>query len=163
MCSSDLRAPFYNPAGEFVTALTNWLVRPARRVIPGLYGIDLSSLVLAWIFDCIMLFFLQARAGGVGSGNLFLRIAVYSVFDLARQSLYLLIGVVFVQAILSWVAPYNPLSGALDALTRPFYNIFRRFIPPIANIDLSPIFVLLAEQIMLIVLDAAARQAVMLI
>src|SRR3981189_3201146 len=50
-----LRAPFRNPVGQFVTALTNWIVLPARRVIPGLMGIDLSTIILAWVLQALML------------------------------------------------------------------------------------------------------------
>ena len=74
-----------------------------------------------------------------------------------RASLYLLIGVVIVQFIISWVNPYAPLAPVFDALTRPFYAVFRRFIPPIGNVDLSPLFVLLVAQICLILLDPLTR------
>src|SRR6266540_563551 len=98
-----LRAPFRNPVGQFVTALTDWAVRPARRLIPGLFG------------------------------------------------------VIIVQVIISWVNPYAPLAPVFDALTRPFYAVFRRFVPPIGNVDLSPLFVLLLAQIILILLESVAR------
>jgi YggT family protein len=65
--------------------------------------------------------------------------------------------VVIVQVILSWVSPYSPLAPVFDALTRPLYGIFRRVIPPIGNIDLSPLFVILLIQILQIVLDRAPR------
>jgi YggT family protein len=68
-----------------------------------------------------------------------------------------LIGVVIVQFIISWVNPYAPLAPVFDALTRPFYAVFRRFIPPIGNVDLSPLFVLLVAQILLILLDPLTR------
>ena len=43
-----LRVPFHNPAGEFVLAMTSWMVMPVRRVIPGLRGYDLPTLLLAF-------------------------------------------------------------------------------------------------------------------
>jgi YggT family protein len=147
------RAPFRNPAGEMVTALTNWMVLPARRFIPGLYGMDLSSLVLAWLLETIMLVLLRFLAGVAAGGAVIVKLILIGAVDLARQSMYLLIGIVLVQVILSWVSTYNPLSGVLESLTRPFYAFFRRFIPSIGNIDLSPIFILLAAQIAVIVLN----------
>jgi YggT family protein len=148
-----LRAPFRNPAGELVTALTNWMVRPARRFIPGLYGMDLSSLMLAWLLETLMLVLLRLLVGAAPGGAVIGKLILIGAVDLARQSMYLLIGIVLVQVILSWVSTYNPLSGVLDSLTRPFYSFFRRFIPTIGNIDLSPIFILLAAQIAIIVLN----------
>ena len=69
---------------------------------------------------------------------------------------YLLIGVVLIQVLFSWFNPQVPIAPVLDALTRPFYTIFRRFIPPIGNVDLSPLFVLVLAQIALILLDNLA-------
>ncbi len=154
-------APFRNPAGELVTALTNWLLRPARRFIPGLFGLDLSSLVLAWLLEILMLFLLQMLTGAAGGSAGILRLLLVGAVDLARLSMYLLIGVVFIQVILSWVSPQNPLSGVLDALTRPFYRFFRRFIPIIGSIDLSPILILLAAQITIILLNGLMRSVAM--
>lgn len=155
-----LRAPFRNPIGQFVTALTDWAVRPARRVIPGLFGVDLASILIAWFVEALMLvllFWLAGRslagAPGIAAGVLFTIAAI----ELVRASLYLLIGVVIVQFIISWVNPYAPLAPVFDALTRPFYTVFRRFIPPIGNVDLSPLFVLLVAQICLILLDPLRR------
>src|SRR2546428_4023698 len=73
-----LRAPFRNPVGQFVSALTDWIVRPARRVVPGLFGLDLASILIAWIVEALMivlLFWLGGRsftgAPGIAAGVLF--------------------------------------------------------------------------------------------
>lgn len=147
------RAPFRNPVGEMVTALTNWMVFPARRFIPGLHGLDLSSLVLAWLLQTVTRVLLRLLAGLTASGAVIGKFMLIAVVDLAISSMYLLIGIVIVQVILSWVSTYNPLSGVLESLTRPFYAFFRRFIPTIGNIDLSPILILLVAQIAIIVLN----------
>jgi YggT family protein len=155
------RAPFRNPAGEFVTTLTNWSVRPVRRFIPGLFGIDLSSLLLAWLAEILRLWLPVLLRGMDGGVNVGLLLAA-AVILLLRDSLYLLIAVVFIQVILSWVSPYNMLEGVLNALTRPFYRVFRRFIPPIGNIDLSPLFVLVLAQILLILVGGLQQAVVRL-
>jgi len=155
-----LRVPFRNPIGQFVTALTDWIVRPARRVIPGLFGVDLSSILIAWLAEALMLVLLYwlrgfsfAGAPGIAAGVLF----TLAAMELVRASLYLLSGVIMVQVAISWVNPHAPLAPVFYALTRPFYAVFRRFIPPIGNIDLSPLFVLLIAQILLILLDSLMR------
>ena len=151
-----LRAPFRNPVGQFVSALTDWIVRPARRVVPGLFGLDLASILIAWIVEALMLVLLYwlrgfsfAGAPGIAAGILF----TLAAMELMRASLYLLIGVVIVQVIISWVNPHAPLAPVFDALTRPFYAMFRRFVPTIGNVDLSPLFVLLVAQILLMLLE----------
>ena len=154
-----LRAPFRNPIGEFVTTLTNWIVRPVRRVVPGLAGIDLSSVLLAWLAEAAKIALLYAMRGiSLGAGLVF----AVAVVETVRDSIYLLIGVVLIQVVLSWTNPYNDMQAVFGVLTRPFYRLFRRFIPPIGNIDLSPLFVLLLAQICLILLGGLERAVVSL-
>jgi YggT family protein len=152
-----LRAPFRNPVGQLVTALTNWMVVPARRLIPGLAGIDLATILLAWILQALMLTlmlwlrgFAFASAPGAAAGLLFGLAAI----ELLQASLYLLIGVVIVQVLFSWFNPRAPLVPIFDALTRPFYTLFQRFVPPIGNVDFSPLFVLIVAQVLLIPIGA---------
>ena len=155
-----LRAPFRNPVGQFIVAVSNWMVLPARRFIPGLKGLDLSTLVLAWLLEILawlLGYWLRGFSFGGAPGIAFGVLAALALLELARLSLYLLIGVVIVQVILSWVSPHTPLTPIFDALTRPFYRIFRRYIPPIGNIDLSPLFVVLIAQIVLIPLASLTR------
>jgi len=155
-----LRAPFRNPVGQFVSALTDWVVKPARRIVPGLLGLDLATILIAWFAEALMLVLVSwlrgfsfAGAPGIAAGLLF----TIAAMELVRASLYLLIGVIIVQVVISWVNPYAPLAPVFDALTRPFYAVFRRFVPTIGNVDLSPLFVLLVAQILLILLDNVAR------
>ncbi len=155
-----LRAPFRNPVGQFVTALCNWIVLPARRVIPGWLGLDLATLLVAWLAQTLMLALLLWLHGIslTGLSGTAAAILVGAAFlELVRLSLYLLIGVVIVQVIVSWVNPYAPMAPIFNALTRPFYNLFRRFIPPVGGIDLSPLFVIVLAQVVLIPLAALAR------
>jgi YggT family protein len=150
------RAPFRNPVGQFVMALTDWAVLPLRRVVPTFRGYDLPSLVLAWIGIFVEgAVLLSLAGGGLATGGTALLLD--SILELVRNSLHLALFVVIVQVILSWVSPYSPLAPVFDALTRPLYGIFRRFIPPIGNIDLSPLFVVLLIQILLIALDSTPR------
>src|SRR5882672_11343971 len=158
-----LRAPFRNPVGQFVSALTDWIVRPARRIVPGLFGLDLSSILIAWLAEALMLVLLLWLTGrsfagppGIAAGVLF----TLAAMELARASLYLLIGVVIVQVVISWVNPHAPLAPVFGALTRPFYAVFRRFVPSIGNVDLSPLFVLLVAQILLILFESVVARLV---
>jgi YggT family protein len=155
-----LRAPFRNPVGQFVSALTDWIVRPLRRVVPGLLGLDLATILIAWFAEALMLVLIYwlrgfsfAGAPGIAAGMLF----TLAALELVRASLYLLIGVIVIQVIISWVNPHAPLAPVFYALTRPFYAVFRRFVPAIGNVDLSPLLVLLVAQILLILLDNLSR------
>lgn len=142
-----LRVGFRNPVGEFVIATTNWMVLPVRRVVPGLAGLDLSTLLLAWLVQALGLW---AQAAIVGAEPGPGAIAAIAAVDLLRYSLYILVFAVIVQAILSWVNPYAPLAPVFDTLTRPFLRPLRRFVPPIGNVDLTPLILLVLLQVVLI-------------
>jgi YggT family protein len=149
-----LRAPFRNPIGQFTIALSDWAVLPLRRVVPSFRGYDLASLVLALIAQLAMLFVLAlALAGGKVPGPGLLLIE--SLIALVRYSLHLLIIVVIIQVLFSWFNPGSPIGYVFESLTRPFYNFFRRFIPPIGNVDLSPLVIVVLAQVLLIVLRGA--------
>lgn len=145
-----LRVPFRNPVGEFVLATTNWMVVPARRVIPGLAGLDLATLLLAWAVQALGLW-LQAAILGAEPG--FGMIAAVALVDLVRYSLYILVFAVIAQAVLSWVNPYTPLAPAFDTLTRPFLRPLRRYVPPVGNVDLTPLVLLVILYVALIVVN----------
>ena len=146
------RAAQRNPVSDFVNALTNFAVRPLRRVIPGLWGLDLATLLLAWLVQFVELFLVLALRGfelGPAAGQTILAIALLAAVNLVRLLLYIVIAVVIVQAVLSWVNPYSPVAPLLNALTRPLLRPLQRLIPPVANVDLSPLFVIIACQLLL--------------
>jgi len=144
-----LRVPFRNPLGEFVLAATSWIVVPARRVVPGLAGLDLASLLLAWLAQALALWL---KATLVGAEPAALAIAALAALDLLRYSIYILVFAVIVQVVLSWVNPHAPLAPLFDALTRPFLRPLRRFVPPIGGVDITPLVLLVILQIALFVL-----------
>jgi len=142
-----LRVGFRNPVGEFTIAATNWMVLPVRRVVPGLAGLDLSTLLLAWLVQALGLW---AQAAIVGAEPSLGAIAAIALVDLLRYSLYILVFAVIVQAILSWINPYAPLAPVFDTLTRPFLRPLRRFVPPIGGVDLTPLILIVLLQVVLI-------------
>jgi YggT family protein len=147
-----LRAPFRNPLGQAVIALTDWIVKPLRRVLPGWKGIDWASLLATYLFQFLWLLSYSLVFGGfdlLGAGVPFLLVA--TLIALVKAALWLLIVVVFVQALMSWFAPDGPLSGLLNALTFPFLRPIRRVLPPIGGtLDLSPLVVIVIAQLLLI-------------
>ena len=156
------RTPFRNPLGQFIIAVTDWMVRPVRRLIPGLFGLDMASLFLAWFWQVVY----EATALGF-SGVLSavspaptLVVALLALLDVAKTGLYLVIGAVIVSAVFSWVNPYAPLAEVFNTLTRPLLRPFRRIIPPVGGVDLSPLALLLVLQIALFVI-AGLRNSVM--
>jgi YggT family protein len=144
------RAPARNPIAQFSMALTDFAVKPLRRVIPGVLNLDWASLVVALLLEFILQILLftiaigAAPNAGVLSALLFL-----SFVKLIRLSIYIFIVVIIAQAVMSWINPYHPAAPFFDALSRPFMAPVRRVIPTIGGVDISPIFVLIFLQLML--------------
>ncbi len=151
-----LRVPFYHPASRFIVTVTDFVVRPARRWIPGWRGTDISPFVLAWFTQFILLVGLSILQSQ-GVGNL-VGLALLALLALARLTLMILLVSIIVQAVLSWVNPHSPLMPLLENFTQPLLGIFRRVIPPIANVDLSPLFALLLLQVLLMFADNLQHQ-----
>ena len=147
-----VRAPYRNPLADFVNALTDFMVRPARRVLPGLWGIDLPTLLLAWLMQLLeWLIVLQVRGFRFGAevGMALVGIAAVAAVAVAQMLVYIVLFSTLLQALLSWINPGSPIAPLLDAMTRPFLRMFRRRIPPIGNVDLSPLFLMVACQLLL--------------
>ncbi len=146
------RAPFRNPIANFVIALTDFAVKPLRKIIPGAMGLDLASFVVAWISQVILLVALSALVSlnALASPGFWPAIALLALLKLLKLSIYLLMGVVIVQAIISWVSPYHPIRPFFEALSRPFLRPFQRMLPLIGGVDLSPLMLLIILQVILI-------------
>jgi YggT family protein len=155
------RVSFRNQIGQFLVALTDWIVIPVRRVVPGLFGLDLASVVLAWLAQTLLLAAeLWLRGAAILGAGALPALLVLGLFEVARVMIYLLIGVVIIAAILSWVNPYSPVAPLFHSLSRPFLRPVQRIVPPIANIDLSPLVALLVFQIALMLL-ASLRASIL--
>ncbi|MBX3663193.1 MAG: YggT family protein [Burkholderiales bacterium] len=147
-----VRAPYRNPLADFVNALTDFMVKPARRVIPGLWGIDLPTLLLAWLMQLLeLLVVLQVRGFRFGAevGLAAVGLALLAAIGVVKMLIYIVLVATLLQALLSWINPGSPIAPLLDAMTRPFLRVFRRRIPPVGNVDLSPLFLLVACQLLL--------------
>lgn len=149
-----VRAPYRNPLADFVNALTDFMVKPARRVIPGLWGLDLPTLLLAWLMQLLeLLVVMQVRGFRFGAevGLAAIGLALLAAIGVVKMLIYIVLVATLLQALLSWINPGSPIAPLLDAMTRPFLRVFRRRIPPIGNVDLSPLFLLVTCQLLLMV------------
>jgi YggT family protein len=149
-----MRAPFRHPFSQFIVAVTDFAVRPTRRLIPGWHGLDIASLFMAWFTQCWMLaavLWLNGFPFLVAQASAYVGIALLAGVLILKSSVYILMIVVVIQAILSWVNPYNPLSPILESLSFPFVRAVRSVIPPIANVDLSPLIIFFVCQLIIMV------------
>jgi YggT family protein len=143
-----LRPPF--SLGQFMFRTTDWLVLPLRRVLPGLGGFDWASLVGGLLVALLSV----AIELGVRSAFAFELWLMLSLHSLIHWVVYGFIGLLFLEVIFSWVNPDAPLAPIVRALNQPLMRPLRRFIPPIAGVDLSPILAFLMLRVVLFVTDS---------
>lgn len=144
-----LRAPMRNPIGEFVMVFTDFIVLRARRYVPSAWGFDSSTLLLALLIETLYLTGVMLIQGYVGfplAGLL-----VLAAVKLIKISLYLLMGAVVAQAILSWVNPHTQVASVLAIVTDRFLEPLRRIVPMLGSVDLTPMLLLIICQLIMIV------------
>lgn len=145
-----LRAPLRNPLGEFIMAITDFLVLRARRYIPSIWLLDTATLALAFVVEFIYLALTHVILAGHSLLNFpSLGLMALSVVELLKMSVYLLMGALIAQAILSWVNPHTPLAPFLSTITQRFLRPLQRVVPLLGNVDLSPLLLLVICQIIL--------------
>ena len=146
-----LGAPARNPIAQFTMALTDFAVKPLRRVIPGVMKLDWASLVAAWAFEFLLQVLLVLLAGGnpIENPAVFSVLLFLALVKLVRLSIYVFMGVIIIQAVLSWVNPHHPVGPFFQAMSRPLLKPFQRAIPPIGGVDITPILALIALQLLL--------------
>ena len=147
-----------NPVGHFVMSLTDWMVRPLRRVVPGYAGIDWASLVAAFLLTFVAVTIdVGLRFGGLPPLHLLLGL---TLVWLIKWILYLAELAILVSAVLSWVNPFSPFLPIFDALTSPVLAPLRRVLPRAGRLDFSPLVALLLIQVALIVVNRVALQVI---
>ena len=156
-----VRADFYNPLSQFVVRATQPLVRPLRRFIPGLVGLDLASLLLAIVVQ-LLLMALTLLLMGYGADIMSLagQLLIWSIIGVTSLFLKVFFFALIVSVILSWVAPgtYNPAAQLVNQLCEPVLAPFRKLIPNLGGLDISPIFAFIALNLidMLVIGNLAA-------
>lgn len=147
-----LGIPGRNPLAQFAVALTDWLVRPLRRLVPTTGRLDWISL-LAALLVAIVYLGLRFLLLGIGVDSWpWTGILLMALIQLLRWALYLVLWLTLLHVVLSWVNPHAPIAPAVAMLARPFLAPFQRALPLVGGIDLSPIVVILIVNVMLIVL-----------
>ena len=147
----------YNPVSQFVNAVTDWLVKPLRRVVAPTRNNDWASVAAAALLALVsaLLFALVTSAGRFPPLG---AVVLMALGWLLTWALQLLMGMLILQAVLSWVNPHAPMAPAINQLTEPFLSPFRKLIPPIGGVDLSPMALILVIYVALeLVQDVIGR------
>ena len=154
-----VRADFYNPLSQFIVRATKPLLNPLRRIIPGFDGIDLASLVLAILIQLVLMILILMLMG-YGVGGFIMQLLIWSIIAVTSLFLKVFFFALIISVILSWVAPgsYNPGAQLVNQICEPLLMPFRKLLPNLGGLDLSPIFAFLALKLidMLVINNLAA-------
>ena len=142
-----VRADFYNPISQFLVKITNPLLVPLRKIIPGTGKIDVAAIILMLVLQLIMLAIIVALRGVTPP---LLGLLLTAIGTLVILAINVFLFAIIVQVIISWVNPgsYNPVNGLLSSLTAPVMRPIQRLLPPMSGIDLSPLFALIGLQVL---------------
>ena len=143
------KAPFNNPLTYMVVSLTDFAVKPARRIIPSWGKIDLSTLILALITQFLLQFsllWLRHLPLSLVGNTVWISLVGTALLGVFRTALDVFFYAILLQAILSWVNPQSPISSVLNSLTKPILAPIQRFLPVANGMDFSPIVALILIQ-----------------
>jgi YggT family protein len=145
------KTPFNNPLTYMVVSLTDFAVKPARRIIPSWGKIDLSTLVLALLTQFLLQFcllWLRDLPISLVGNAVWVSLIGMSLLGVFRTALDVFFYAILLQVILSWVNPQSPISGVLNSLTKPVLAPIQRLLPTASGIDFSPLVALILIQML---------------
>ena len=140
-----VRADFYNPISQFILKATQPLLKPLRRIIPGFGGLDLASLTLAMLVQLLLMVVTLSLMGYNALGAI-PQLLVWSVIGVTSLFLKVFFFALIISVILSWVAQgsHNPAAQLVNQLCEPLLAPFRKLLPNLGGLDISPIFAFIA-------------------
>ncbi len=145
------KAPFKNPLGQMVINLTDFVVKPTRKLIPSLGKIDLSTLLLAFLTQVLLnicLLKLRGLPFSIEEHSAWPNLIGLGLIGVLRTSLDLFFYALMLQVILSWVNPHTPITDVLNSLTKPILAPIQRILPAASGIDFSPMVALILIQML---------------
>ncbi|HEX7971439.1 MAG TPA: YggT family protein, partial [Thiobacillus sp.] len=139
-------------------------VKPLRRVVPGLFGLDWACLVLALLIELgvvLAAYWLNGFPFALAGARVWPVMLGLAAVRLVSLTIYMIIGLTLVRAVLSWVNPHTPLMPVVYELTEPFLRPLRRIVPMVANVDLTPLVLFILCQLVLMVPVLALEHALL--
>ena len=148
-----VRANFRDPLADAIVRVTNWLIKPLRRVLPPMGKVDTATVVAVLLVACARTLIILALAGqGLGDGALILRV---TVIDLVSLVLRVYLFALLLYWLTSFMSPSSHAPGVrlLAQVCEPVLKPVRRLIPPIGQIDFSVLWVSIAIGALLVLLS----------
>lgn len=140
---------FFDPVTQFVVKLTDFMVKPLRRILPNFNGIEMAGIVLVLVIEIVKFLLISSLSFGFPHIPGLLILAITDSIKIVIETFFYAI---LLQAILSWVQPRSPINRTLYQFTSPIMRPLQRFIPLVGGFDISPIPALIGLQLLIIIL-----------
>ena len=147
-----VRVDLLNPLSSLIIKVTNPLLKPLRRTIPGYFGIDWASIISLFLVQAIEIILVALIiTGGIPA---FSGLTMLTIAYLLRTILYIYLFIIIVQVIISWVNPnvYNPITTIMYQISEPILKPIRQFIPSSGGLDFSPLVALIIINLLMILI-----------
>ena len=134
---------------QFTFTLSDWLVRPLRRIVPGVGGFDWASLLGAFLVVVLASCIVLLTGADIGS------VMVFALYRFLTWIIYGLMALLILEAVFSWINPHAPLAPLVRALNDPLLRPLRRVVPVMGGLDWSMLVAIILLQIVQILLGEA--------
>jgi len=147
-----VRVDSLNPLSTLIMKVTNPLLKPLRRTIPGYFGIDWASIISLFLVQAIEIILVALIiTGGIPA---FSGLTMLTIAYLLRTILYIYLFIIIIQVIISWINPnaYNPITTIMHQISEPILKPIRQFIPSSGGLDFSPLVALIIINLLMILI-----------
>ena len=147
-----VRVDSLNPLSTLIMKVTNPLLKPLRKTIPGYFGIDWASIISLFLVQAIEIILVALIiTGGIPA---FSGLTMLTIAYLLRTILYIYLFIIIIQVIISWINPnvYNPITRIMYQISEPILKPIRQFIPSSGGLDFSPLVALIIINLLMILI-----------
>jgi YggT family protein len=137
---------YQNVGVKFLLRITDPILKPLSKIIPKFKGINLAGILVLFVIGMLKLFILimirlDLRPNPLG-------LLLWTLGELLNLLINLYFYAILIRVVLHWVLPQtqNPAAEIINRLTNPVLKPFQRVIPPIANVDISPLVAMVCLQ-----------------
>lgn len=141
-------ANYFDPVTQFVTKLTDFVVKPLRRILPNVRRFEIASIVILLVLEVVKYFLTTFLMFGIPD---IVGIIIIAFADTGKGILQIFFYAIIIQALLSWIQPYATVNQLLYQITSPIMAPLRRIIPTLNGIDITPIPALILLQLLMLV------------
>lgn len=143
-------AEYRHPITQLVVQLTSWIVRPLKKALPDVKGIETATIVLIFIVEIIKFLVICLMSFGFPS---LIGLFILAFADMIKLFLEILIFTIILEFIVTLIQPQAPVNQVLDLVTAPLMKPLQRVLPikGIAGLCLSVVAVVVVLWLLIII------------